>query len=157
MRCRTAARQTFVPLSCSGNDAIGRKRKRLPALPLILPHISGHGNGGAGEGAGGKGQGARVRRQGTGGAAPPAAGGRHERSSWVPAKPERAAPLFSVCRGRPLGAENKARAAGERRVVERPQGGKKPLTRAFGRLIMEVTKWVRRRKTHRGKKEGVAP
>ena len=27
------------------------------------------------------------------GAAPPAAGGRHERSSWVPAKPERAAPL----------------------------------------------------------------
>lgn len=78
MRCRTAARQTFVSLSCSGNDAIGRKRKRFPALPLILPHISDHGNWALERGQeGGKGQGA----QETGGAAPPAAGGRHERSS----------------------------------------------------------------------------
>ena len=69
MRCRTAARQTFVPLSCSGNDAIGRKRKRLPALPLILPHISDHGNGalerggGQGEETGDRGRSpARLRR-----------------------------------------------------------------------------------------------
>lgn len=144
MRCRTAERRIWVPLSCSGKGAISRNLKRLPALPVILPHISGHGNGSAEEETGGRRQGAQP---------PPAAGGRHERSSWVPAKPERAAPLLAVCRRRPLGAENKARAVGERQVVERPQGGKKPLTRAFGRLIMEVTKWVRRRKTHHGKRK----
>ena len=33
------------------------------------------------------------KRRGHRGAAPPSAGGRHEQSSWVPAKPERAAPL----------------------------------------------------------------
>lgn len=60
--------------------------------------------------------------------------------------------------GTGLGVGNKAKPAENRSLVGSPQGGKKPLTKAFWRLIMRITKWVSRRKSaYPGKKEGVAP
>lgn len=69
-----------------------------------------------------------------------------------------AAPVSSPFAGTGLGAGNKARPMRNGRLVKGPQGGKKPLTKAFWRLIMRITKWVSRRKSaYPGKKEGVAP